>query len=628
MKKLILVTALLTIWLEARAEYQFKNFQLINQKQLSSHYQKDKSGLSPMMSKVKDFINMVGREAVQAIADDLIDYTHDHTLGRFNSPVMNYESGIQGELGLKISRRVEPLFGTEKWRVMDRLTVTVGARAFLKKLRDSGEILITDAKLDLFGGVVFKRTYAHDHYAKSYKDGLIKKFDKLLLGFYNFMWLNFLDIPEGELISKTDEMSIGLELASTTPSYYFLSGYGDATIAFSKLNTVSYFKPTDELRYNSDDHFRVSRTITKMIGSNLQVGLQLDFFQILRITLLGAELDINYSKDQITNLTFSEREVIDIKVDEKLSEAVKAINKGGNPKNFPVLKPYTTSTEVGNRFKEELNLFGLIWGKHVGSATEKMVLNSGGQNFYFFRHLKEQASIKKSFWNFIFGSRKIGKFSRRIIKNMTLEYMSPKETNFDEVEISDPSQLSYRVNKEFHARKNRSKFRRQAAEIIKEFETVDGGIIQGLENGELKTPLILNTHAQIGSMGIKHIVEKDADELRYGFQVVCTGIYKKVTRLKRRHRKCMKKLAKLYVSSIRDYEDGVKIHVKTFKKFLHYLTKRIKSFKALKFVFGENNVHLLGNLTALTEDNRPFNTYFEQGDFQGNGVIKDFVLQQ
>ena len=628
MKKLILVIALLTVWLDANAEYQFKNFILTHEKDLAHKYSRDKEGLSPMMSKVKDFIKMVGREAIQAIADDLLDYTHEHTLGRFNSPILNYESGLQGELGLKISRRVDPLFGTEQWRVMDRLTVTVGARAFLKKLRDSGEILITDARLNLFAGVVFKRTYAHDHYANSYKDGLTKNFDKLLLGFYNFIWLNFLDIPEGEQIAKTDEISIGAELASTTPSFYFINAYGDATVYFNKLNTISYFKPSEELQSNEKDYLRAARTITKMVGSNVQVGVQLDFFQLLRITLLGMEYDINYSKDQVTNLTFSKKDTIDIKTEEKLSDAIKAINKNGNPKNFPVLKNYTTSIEVGNRLREELNLFGAIWGKHIGTFTEKMTLTSQGKKYYFYRHINEQANIKKSFWNIVFGSRKIGKFSKRTIKNMTLEFMSERETDFKDIEIADPNLISFRVNKEYYAKKDRSKFRRQASKIIQEFEEVDGGIIQGLEKGELRAPFVLNTHAQVGAFGIKQFVEMDSEGLITSFKAVCTGVYEQAMRLKRKDRRCVKRLTKLFEKSLRSDDETTRIHVKSFKAFLKYLTKKIHSFKALKVVFGDKNVHLLGNFTALTDDGRPFRTYFESGEFQGNGVIKDFVINQ
>ena len=624
------LTLLIVLWIFAynvNAAHEFQNFKLINNPAKNLKYQRDADGLSPMMSKVKDFMNKYGTQALEAIVEDLIDYNDDFTLGKFNTPSVNWESGIAGELGIKISRQVDPMFGSDKWRVFDSLTVTVGAKAFLENLRDAGEILITDEKLRLFGGVVFSRTYTYDHFADSYKAGLTKKFDRLLLGFYNFMWVNFLDITPGEVISKSDKMSISAGLSASTPSYYFISGYGEGTVYFSRLNTVSYHKPSEEFRHNESDALRVSRNVTKMVGSKLQVGIQADFYQILRITLLGMEFDMNYSKDQVTNMTFSESDMIKIRVNKFLKQAMLDLNKGSNPEKEPVLSDYITSREEGHRFSEELNLFGLVWGKHIGSTTEKLIFDTNEGKSYFYRHSDEKASIKKSFWNFLFSSRRTDRFSRRVVQNMTLEYQAPEGlVDFKDIEIEDPSNISFRVSKEYQAKKNKKRYRSEAASIINEFESIDGGIVHGLEDGVLKAPLVINLHAQVGAGGISNLLSKDAQQLRDSFKIICTNNFDSQVKLRRKHRRCIKTLAKLLLDSIKDYDTGTKLHLNGFKTFLKYATKKSKSFKSLKSLFGDEYVHLYGNFTALTRENQTFRSIFSEGNFQGHGLIKDYVM--
>lgn len=629
MRKVLWGVIFLIFTFKVTAGEKFEHFKLTENFHKNNIYQRDAEGLSPMMSKVKGFLKKYGSQALDGILRDLLKYNHNFKLGKFNHPSMTWESGIGPSLGVRVHRRVDPISGSDKWQVNDMLTISVGAKTFLAKLRDEGSILIADEILELFAGVVFTRSYTYKHIATSYQNGIKKKFDKLLFGFFKFMWTNFIDIGPGEVISKSDEISVGVELAATTPSFYFLNGYGNATVAFSRLNTVSYHRPLDELSRGKDDFFRASRNVTKMVGTNVQVGLQLDFYRLLRITLLGMEYEINYAKDQVTHMNFSEYDLIQMRVNTHLKDAMLDLNQGANPEKLEALKPYITSREEGNRFSEELNTYALMWGKHIGSSTQKLKFQTEQGNYYFYRHNDEKANVKKSFWNFLFASRRLSRYSKRIVKNMTLEFAADNdEQNFSEVEVDDPGKVSFRVSRELQIKKQKKRYIDQAKDLVEEFKTVDGGIIQGMEDGELKAPLALDLHAQIGKAGIEYLMRQDGDTLRDNFTKICTGTYELTKkRLKRRHRRCISLLAKLYVKSLREYETGTKIHLKSFKNFLQYVTKKMKSFQHLKTLFGENNVYLFGNLEATTAQNMPFKTHITEGIYQGQGLISDFVTE-
>ena len=137
----------------------------------------------PLIQKAWDKIKDKALEAVNKLTGDIIDYNKEFELGEYNAPDVNWESGLEGEFKLVIGRQVVPTLNSDVWQVRDKLEVGVSAKRFLTKLRDNGDIDIDDEALNLFAGVEYVRSYSYNHFAKSYKEGLISNFNKLFLSF-------------------------------------------------------------------------------------------------------------------------------------------------------------------------------------------------------------------------------------------------------------------------------------------------------------------------------------------------------------------------------------------------------------------------------------------------------------
>ena len=89
-----------------------------------------------------------------------------------------------------------------------------------------------------------------------------------------------------------------------------------------------------------DEALRVSVRNSKLTGTSLQIGLQADFYKLLKITLLSGEYRVNISKSHTTNLKFTDSDVERIKSDHELQNAIRKLNKGKNPNGSLVLMPF------------------------------------------------------------------------------------------------------------------------------------------------------------------------------------------------------------------------------------------------------------------------------------------------
>lgn len=598
----------------ANSKSEFQYFELTKdfKNKFSSNQNKDLDN-SPLLAKAWKIIKDVGLKQANKLTEDILDYNHNFPLGRFNKPNLNWNSGINAGLGITVGRKVEPtLFETgHKWQVYDELNIHISAYAFLSEQRDLGKIKITDKNLGLYTGVFYTRKYNYIHFADSYLNGLTRKFDKLFLSFNYFRKDGFLKIAQNEVIQKSDHMTAKIGFAVQTPSVYFISGYGRGTIYSSKLSTLTYQKGQDERA------LRVSKLVEKPKGSIVQIGLQADFYGLLTLTLLGGEYRLDITKSTTSNMTLTKAQMDSIKKDQTLAHAFKELNNGRDPKKIERLKNLITSTENGNRITEEMHLFLLKWGKHKGSFTEDIVLETGSNKHYFFRHGQENVRLNKSWWDGIFSASKVNKYKSRIIKNMSFEYEALNPTTaFDEIHLDKNALVSFRVSKQFHAKKDGSYYRGRAIAMIEKFKNAEIEIINGLMNKTLRGPLTVDLHAQVGREGISHLMNMTTSELTTAFTSVCSSLDK-----------CLKKLESKMAPLSHEYQTKSTISMYQLKNFLQSVTYYSDSLQDLKSIFGSENTQINGFLESNTKDKKLFKTYLSEGNDQGSGVIKDFIAK-
>ena len=598
------------------SEHQFKYFKLDPSMQ-------NQTDFPAMVDKLWNKIKKDGYKAVNSALRKILDTNSRIKLGQYNFPELAWSANLDANIQLAAIRRLEPMLNGSAWRVLDRIILGVGAKTFLKNLRDAGKIQITDAQLKLFTGVVFKREYSYEHIAASYREGLISDFDKLLLSFKKFENFNFFNLEEGEILRKDDYMSAEVGMSVETPSIYWMSAGAVGTIYFTKLANITYQMGRDVR--SQDPVVKTSSQKIQVKGSRLQLELQLDFLNLLKITLLGGEYTGSMTKSRLSTYQFDEEQMDIARNDEAIEQALIDFNKGKDPESLSALASFRLSSEDSIAISEGLSAFAFMWGKYWGNMTEGIIFNQWGSNRYFYRHQQERVAFDRKILDFIFRSDDLSKFKSREVENILFEYESSMdESDFDTTILNERDNMSFRMSKEYIAKENRSSDRKRVKNLIHTFQTIDGGIVQGVDDGDITAPFYLDLHAQVSKRGMLDIFRRGQAELHRLYGFICAGQWLRPgQKISRQIRHCINKLGQKFEELKEIYLLERKIPLKAYKTFLSFISQRTESFLILKHLFGEHNVQLYGTFRGQTREQQSFQTFVKEGDFQGYGVIKD-----
>lgn len=601
---------------------QFENFKLTSQFKVNHHPSPNK--LPPVIDELWQRVKSQGYKAVNSALKRILNYRDRYPLGQYNFPEASWNTGIDGKVEVAFIRRLEPMLHTKAWRVMDRVILGIGAEAYLRNLRDEGSIEISDSQLSLFAGIFFKREYSFEHTAATYLEGLKQKIDHLLLSFKKFNGLNFLDLKEDEMISKDDYLSAEIGMSVNSPSIYWMSVRGNATVYFSKLNSLSYHNQYDP---QSGHHsLKMAYQKMKVKGTRAQIGLQIDFYKLLKLSLLGTEYSASITKSRISTYQFDPEQIERIRQDELLATAFKKVNQGKDPEKLAELAGYKSSVEDSIRLQENLSAYALMWGKIWGNMTEGIIFQNYGQNRFLYRHQQERVAFDRGILDTIFRSDNLSTYKSREIENMLFEYESPiEESGFENIKLAMPALVSFRLSKEFAAKRDRSRDRKKVTELMSTFTNIDRGVIDGIGSGKIKAPFFLDLHAQVSKKGIYHLFQFTPFQLNRIYGHICAGDWIQGTPGKR-VRKCIQKLTRLFRPVREAYFFENKLALNPLKAFFSVISQKIKSFYILKELFGSDHVQLYGTFRGKTEENMSFRTYVKQGPYQGLGVVKDVVL--
>lgn len=622
LSKIILILAFLSFSLASFAEQpQFKNFKLTDKFEVRTRNQQ---GLPPALQKLWNRVKEEGYKLVNSAWEEIMDQRQDVQLGRVNFPELSWYTALDGQIQVGAVRRLEPMLNQEGWIVLDRLILGIGAKQYLTQLRDAGQLEITDEKLEAFAGIFYKREYTYQYFARTYEEGIRKNFDRLLLSFKKFGEDNFLEIDSNELIQKEEFLSLKVGASANTASIYGLQLKAGATVSFSKLSSVAYHR--FEHSRSPSDEMRVSHKKMRVLGTNGEISLQLDFLNLLKISLLGGEYQNSYTRTKITHFTFDYDDLTELSLQDPLMVDFQDFNKGKDPKHLSHFKAYEDGTQDSRIASENLALYILMWGKLWGSTTEELVLRNGDYERFFYRFQQERVAFDRSLLDTVFNSRNFSKYKSRQVENLVFEFESPSAQR-DMDDLPKDVRFSVRLSKEFSSKKDRKSDKRKLKELMRSFTDLEGGIIVGIDDGKIKAPYTLDLNAQVSEQGIGTMFSHSQFELNKIYAYICSGQWiQNLNQVTKQVKRCMNRFDQNYRALFVEYHYNQNFALPQFKSFMEHLGQYSKNFSGLKFLFGEENVQLYGRFKGRTESQAGFNTFFQEGAFQGHGIIKDALL--
>lgn len=363
-----------------------------------------------------------------------------------------------------------------------------------------------------------------------------------------------------------------------------------------------------------------------MIGASDQISAQMDFYNLLQITLLSAEYAYSLGESFRASLSFYESDLQLLQEDRELASQVQELLKAKIPFNNLALMPYIVSEEEGKHQSESFNASAMLWGKTIGNYTDDILVRSREGTRYFYRHTGERSSFNKSLLQFIFANKDITKYRTRLVENVSMEYEVSEEqrdTSFKDLLLKTPIHASIRFSKEFTSKKNYRMYRKDAYQFASNYPSLDPRIIEGIDNQTLRAPFAINVHSQVGPNGIVNLLTANPITLIRAFTLICAGKVQDWTHdLKNRQKRCVEDLKEKYGDVRSDYAEGNRLSLWKLRHFLQEVSDRSDNMQALKILFGSDNVHIAGTFESLTEDKVPFKTYFRCALTKGWVLLK------
>jgi hypothetical protein len=581
------------------------------------------------------------REIGAGEAQNIIDHSQDFDLGSTNFSGFDWQKPM-GSYGISVNRKITPDYkNANRWIVLDSFEISINAQTFLEKIMDAGLASLEGIGLDAFAGLTFKRRYTFYHFANSYIDGLKSDYSRLFLPFLQFSRKKLLNMPAYHFLKKEDYLSVNAGASVETPPVYGFDLKGGVMVELSRAASVSAqsLGPQDDptpgeiLRVAIDKQFKLK--------TGISVDLQLDFFKLLKLTLLSYELEYSIAKQDTINLSFSEEDK------KKLlgqSETAKELDRLLRLFNLKVrhLEPNIISSEQSKKNDLNSHYSAFIFGKLKNSKTESVKIIKDGKVKELYRHTSENVAVEKSIWSRLWATivYKIFEIESKVknvaykAKKFVMEYDSDRRQNttvYDEEKFS--IELSQKVEVNKTKGWSRKRFRRLMAKSLLGLSNINREVADKVMNQELVGPMVLNHNIQIQKDAMRSLHSKDENLVFENLAKTCRSRRvskwknaKKRSRFLRRiqvgKELCVKKLGKSYLSYMNEVRNYGQMNLDKLKKFLTYYLKKSKTYENLVDLFGHDRLFVHGRFAAYTNSGESFVTYFHQGVFSGLGLIE------
>jgi hypothetical protein len=629
-----------------------------------------------------EYENIGRREAERVLAgNDGLSIT-----GGLNSVGFSYRKPFIN-FGVTLDRNLAPELTGSKWIVTDTFTIHIDASKVLGNLRDQEIIDLSQENMAAFAGIVFKRKYTWVHFADTYKDGLMRDFEKLFMPFKKLDHERISKLDPNEMIFKEDSITLKAGGLVSAPIYTGVTGTAGVLAKFQQLTRTEVISLPGKDR--TLDQVQITTEKTKVGTAGVSLGLQADFLNILKLTLLSYDFSYELQSSYKIYVNLKQNYIQGLQNDDPVAREIDEI-LSAREGSLKVLAPFVISEEkrVAQVTNHKYNFF--LLGGQKSSKTQQIEITTDGKAKTFFRHYYEKIKFTDNLVSRLFASIIYAlthsdlAASKQAIdtKRVTIEYDS--EQNLldlrEDLNIGQDSKneqkLSMTFSSEFITQKTSGtsgkKYRERARFILERFSGVDPIALTLMDKGHLVTPFNVNGKYQVNIDGLRYfnnLSVKNAfsyidglcneypskaffsfrnlfDTCRKNLQNDYTDyrmdlIHDKVSAAdisyceteakKKKYRSSKTKAfikACLSEVNLLPQEEWVNIPLWSLKKLTNGIV--YSSYSKVHFynLFGVQNVFFFGTFDAVTSDGRAFTTNFHEGAFKGLGAVDHYMRQE
>lgn len=554
-----------------------------------------------------------------------------------------------GVVQVYADRQVTPNIFAQNWLVMDTFTFEIEAATFLEKLAEAGLSGMSATEIAAFAGITFRRVYTYWHYANSYQEGLAADLSKMFLPFLKFNHNDMEKMGHEEIMKREDTWTAIAGGLISTPPFYNVSFSAGVLAQYDYQNVTSI-----QSQHNGNLRYKVGVLAKRAASAGLSLELQLDFFKLLKFSLLRYDMNYEYASGKEFTLGFNPTQWTSVKSDDAKNGELKSILRGTG--SVQRLEPYVVRLDESSSSALEQRGSLLLWGKLQKQKTEQIRVIKGELVRVFYRNYAQNVKVVQNFFSRIFSAivYKVLKFpigvnnSAVYSRQVTMEYEAthPQATDPAVTRIDSTEQFSFVLTQYYNAaRTDRWIDRRFKNDLIwfsDNFTTLPKSYKTDIRNEVLRGPMVIESHLRVERAGFQYflnthentvfghlarvckssntsrwITEKGRDVLmKYNPQDALGGAVDE---------SCVRNLGKSFLQFKEDYQSQyLKPSLAKFKDFITRYYKLAGNISDIEVLFGRENTFIHGKLEARTSMGTSFNTAFSSGQFRGLGVIDNF----
>ena len=600
---------------------------------------------SPLLEEIRNHLSAAHREIGQREVTQLDFINRQFNLGTDNLSGFSWQKPY-GVVHVFADRQVTPnLFGAN-WLIQDTFTFDIEATTFLEKTNEAGITSMTAAEIGAFAGITFKRVYTYYHYAPSFKEGLVADFSKLFLPFIRFNPKGIANMLDDEIMKREDVWTISTGgIVTTPPAYNFSVSAGIlAEAGFEHMVSIQSSGAIDL----TQEKFRLNQKTKKSVNIGATLSLQVDFFKLLKLTIMEADLSYEYASSKDFTLGMSSPQWQHILSTPIESSELKHLLGGRGEIKY--LEPYVIRLDESESSSLQTQGSLLVWGKMQKNKTEQIRVIKDQQVRTFFKNYSQSLKIVQNAFSRLFsavvyklfklpvGAKNASMFN----KQLTMEYEATHPQSIDPniARIDSAEQFSFVINQSYEAHRTDrwidKRYKNDVIWFIDFFTTLPKDYKTIIRSGQLKGPLLVESNLRVEKAGFSYFLGRDENEIFGSITEICGSKIKSEWSNAERRAKiihknhigaeaCVKSIGMAYLDFKGDYQQNyLKPALKRFKDFLTKYFKKASSLDQLISLFGKENCFINGQLKATTSTNATFVTSFSSGQFRGLGVIDNF----
>lgn len=587
-----------------------------------------------LFSTIKTFLNEryqeIGTRQVQA----LYSKNQGFDLGKNNFSGFVWQKPM-GHFDIVADRKIFPNDGDSRWVVFDAFLIAVDALSYLSQLDSQGQIKINPSQLQAFAGLKFYRIYTYRYFVDTYEQGIGQNFDKLFLGFMKFHNRKLSQLGFEEVLTREDYLSFHVGAIAEVPIYKGLEFVGGLIHEKNQMSKVTIQTLSKEEVIDTDEFLRLSIEKQKGKSATFDARLQIDFMNLLKISLLRFEYTYEYVESEEVHLSFKTNDLVHFTDDTKESEVIHNLIKMRKV-DYALL----AKMEVSREFRKQQNLNSklkfLIFGIVKKQKAEQVIVQNGNDARQFLIKRSEDThytdSLLHSFLNAltqsIFDVDLFSQYKSKRSKSIELEYENHHASE----------NFSIQLGQEFAATQTtgskNKKYKNNAIEFLIRQTAFDEELTSLIQKEKVRGPIKITVSARIHHDGIQYFDNLPEENIYAAIIQIC-DYDPKIERIKEiqrvpswemapvKNKYCYQKLTWRYNDYQKDKFAENKIW--TLADFVETVNYYSENKDALYYLFGIENVYFNGKIVAQIENGEKYNNYFKQGVFKGAGIISQYL---